>query len=490
MPKETYYDLLGIPRDATPEEIRHAYRERAHRLHPDKNLKPGDTELFIGMQEAYDILIDPNQRQKYDSQLPVEAVTQYPLTMSATYSRESLVNMAEPQLIYVLLKLTANINEEELPTPPLNICLVLDCSTSMHGLRLDTIKLTAIELIRQLRNNDILSVVTFSDKANVIIPAGSRYHRFEIESRIQHLQASGGTEIYQGLAAGYSEVFRYRSKTHINHIILITDGRTYGDEEDCLKLVERANSDGVGISTLGIGGQWNDVFLDTIASRTGGSCRFVSRAEDLQHYVMEKITKLSRSFAEQVTYRFQLPTSVELRYAFQLNPEPTPLETTSPLIMGAVPRDAKHSILLELLVKDIPSNIKACRLTQGYISYEIPAYPEPNRFNQRLLLTRPVKAELDTKPPPPPIVRAMTQLTLYRMQERARQSLKKGDIQAATQALQNLASHLLTEGHTELAQSVLDEVDQIKQTQAFSEEGEKRLKYGTRSLLLTSRKDE
>jgi Ca-activated chloride channel family protein len=488
--EESFYDQLGLPRDATPEEVNHAYRELARRLHPDINLRPGDTELFLGVQKAYEVLSDPDQRKTYDDQLPSGTQFQSPLAVSVVYSRNSLVNLSEPQLIYVLLELSARITDHELPIPPLNLCLVLDCSTSMHGLRLDTVKLTAIEIIRQLRPEDILSIVSFSDKAQVIIPAGSRIHRLEIESRIQHLQASGGTEIYKGLEAGYYEIRRNQSKKHINHIILITDGRTYGDEENCLKLVNQANLDGIGISALGIGGQWNDTFLDKITSRTGGSSQFVSRTEDLRRFMLEKITKLGRSFAEQVTYNFHTTPDVEINYAFQLKPDPSPLETHSPLVLGAVPKDMKHSILLEFLVKKVPSKSSSHMLSKGILSFEIPSNNDQHKFAYRLNLSRSVTPEFDQVPPPSAIINAMSQMTLYRMQERARLSLKKGDIQAATQALQNLASHLLSEGHNELAQSVLNEVVHIQHTQTFSEEGEKRIKYGTRSLLQTTRKDD
>jgi DnaJ-class molecular chaperone len=72
MDNDSFYDRLGLPRDATLDEIRHAYREMARRLHPDKNVMPGETELFISVQEAYEVLADPDQKNSYDSTLPPE----------------------------------------------------------------------------------------------------------------------------------------------------------------------------------------------------------------------------------------------------------------------------------------------------------------------------------------------------------------------------------------------------------------------------------
>lgn len=62
-----YYDVLGVGRDATPVEIKKAYRRLAHRYHPDKN--PGDKsaeERFKEASQAYDVLGDTDKRQRYD----------------------------------------------------------------------------------------------------------------------------------------------------------------------------------------------------------------------------------------------------------------------------------------------------------------------------------------------------------------------------------------------------------------------------------------
>lgn len=58
-----YYDLLGVPRDASADDIKRAYRKLAQQHHPDKG---GDPEQFKAISEAYGVLSDPQKRAMYD----------------------------------------------------------------------------------------------------------------------------------------------------------------------------------------------------------------------------------------------------------------------------------------------------------------------------------------------------------------------------------------------------------------------------------------
>ena len=68
MAKRDYYDVLGVQKNSSPEQIKAAYRKLAVKYHPDKN--PGDKaseEKFKEASEAYHILSDKERKQNYDN---------------------------------------------------------------------------------------------------------------------------------------------------------------------------------------------------------------------------------------------------------------------------------------------------------------------------------------------------------------------------------------------------------------------------------------
>jgi Ca-activated chloride channel homolog len=488
--KQDYYSILGIPRTASPEEIRHAYFQAARQYHPDLNTMPGDTEYFISAKEAFDILSNQKKRKKYDESLPPLEASDIPLTFEAIYSRDHLIQMDEPQLVYALLKLSdPEKTKSAKPRIPLNICLVIDRSSSMKGRKLDHAKASSIQLIKRLNPQDSFSMVAFSDKAEIITAGKGEENSSKIESKIYHLLPSGGTEIFNGLEAGYSEIQQKFDPNGINHIILLTDGRTYGDEDLCLDLASKAAKQGIGISGLGIGSDWNDVFMDTLTSATGGNCYFVSKPEEISERLLERFEQISHFRAQSISLTFEDLKSSKINCAMRILPEPGLLPLENPIVLGPFFDTSDLSILLEFVVT-VPINSSLVELLDGNLNIlQRAQVPIPNVIQVNLKL--PVHpSENDNELPPQKIVQAISELTFYRIQEKGRKEAASGEFEEAIGHLQIVATHALQKGKNELYQLIQSEVESIRTTHALTPEGEKKIKYGTKALFNTSFGDE
>ena len=64
--KTDFYETLGVARNATPEDIKKAYRKLAFQYHPDRNKDAGASDRFKEISEAYQVLSDPERRASYD----------------------------------------------------------------------------------------------------------------------------------------------------------------------------------------------------------------------------------------------------------------------------------------------------------------------------------------------------------------------------------------------------------------------------------------
>jgi Ca-activated chloride channel family protein len=182
-----HYAILDVSFDATAEEIRTAYHLSARRYHPDSSQTSGTSELFFKSQQAYDILSIPEKRASYDETLPKEEISTPGFAFKSLFSRTKIAPGDEKQLVYVLLDINAKVTPGKKAQRPVNLTLVLDRSTSMQGERMDMVKDNAIPLLRQSSQEDIVSIVTFSDRAEVLIPPTRLTDLPVIESKISRI---------------------------------------------------------------------------------------------------------------------------------------------------------------------------------------------------------------------------------------------------------------------------------------------------------------
>jgi Ca-activated chloride channel homolog len=481
------YATLGVSQATTIEEIKRAYRKLAQRLHPDANPNnPGATVQFQEITTAYEVLSDSIRRRHFDEALTKnQSPDDLFYSLRVTTSKRSIVSLEESQVIYMLAEI--------LPPPQLqqdvtisqsriNLTLVLDHSNSMNGVRLEKVKVAAHQIIENLSEEDYISVVIFNDRANAIIPATRVADKQSLKAKVSLMSASGGTEIYQGLSKGVIENEKFIDPKMVNHVILLTDGHTFGDQDRCLELASISANKGIGISAMGLGHDWNDEFLDEIASKTGGSSIYISSADAVVRFLNNHVRNLANVFTERMKLSIATNPDIQMELAFKLSPHPQPLEIGENFIhLGSLQTSRPISILMQY---QLPSNMELgfrniVRLvaTGDILQNTTPGHQVVSDLEIE------ITKEQQLEEPPTAILDALSKLTLYRLQERAQQALEEGNIAEATKCLENLATRLLEMGEDDLARQTRQEAQRVAQTMAFSDKGKKTIKYQTRYLL-------
>ena len=485
------YLVLGVSSESTQEEIKAAYRRLARRLHPDVNRdNPGAQIQFQDLSIAHEILSDARRKSEYDQSAPNRKSNQnaFNFSLHVMPSKRTVARLQEPQVVYLLAEVTPDSRARkpvEKREARVNLTLVLDHSNSMKGTRLDKVKVAAHQIVDQLSETDVLSVIGFNDWADVIIPATSVKDKTALKAKISMMSASGGTEIYQGLKAGLEQTRRYLAPRLVNHIVLLTDGNTFGDQEKCLELAQEASDDGIGISAMGLGQEWNDEFLDDLASMTGGVSDYIKSASAVVKFLNDHVRNLSDAFAERMQLSIAPDPDIQLELAFKFSPQPQPLPTDQGMIqLGSLQANRMISVLFQLqLPADMKDGFRS--LARLVLSGDI-LDNQDQHFQTLSDVSFEVMQNPELEDPPNKILDALGKLTLYRMQERAQDALESGDVEEATRRLENLATRLLQMGEDQLANEARSEAHRVAHTKAFSDTGRKTLKYQTRHLLIGS----
>jgi Ca-activated chloride channel family protein len=358
----------------------------------------------------------------------------------------------------------------------------------MKGARLQQVKEAARQIVDQMGPSDVLSLVAFSDRAELVLPGNRGVDRVAARSAINGIRSGGGTEIFQGLELGLREVERWQAGVdfeQINHLILLTDGQTYGDEDACVEAARLAGDKEIPITTMGIGSDWNDSLLDKMANLSGaqGMSIYIDSSSKIAQAFHDRIHSLGSVFARNVALSLHLAEKVSLKEAYRVSPQISKLQLDDErVVLGSLEKQHPQALILELLVDSHSPGEH--RILQVDVDGIVPALGrQPVRNGQ--LLEAAFETNLGRRPPiPPDIVSAMGKLTVFKMQERAMDDIDQGQIDSAVERLKTMATRLLNLGEVELARAALLEAGRLSHTGALSAEGRKQILYGTRRLTI------
>jgi len=476
------YATLGVGRQATTAEVEAAFA--AWQARADGGETFAD-EVWQRLRYAHEVLSNPQRRSLYDSLVAETAVAGLDLSLTVSAARLPLLDT--PQIVYALVTLAAR--GASAARRPLNLGLVVDRSTSMRGERLEKVVAAVELLLDRLAPDDALTLVSFSDRAEVVLPAavlGASHDDRETAAawrdprrRLRALAASGGTEIYQGLRAGLDELGRLGGDGRTAHLILLTDGHTYGDADHCLRLAAAAAARGIGITAFGLGADWNDTFLDALVAPSGGQSHYVETPGEVLPHLEQRLAGLGDSHARNVVLRHAWPGQLTLRAGFKLSPFPQPLTPeANPIPLGDLEGRAPLTLLLEFVVT--PLSVPARFRLPIELRYGRPEGGEASLSRAAQFVAQDGARDAA---PPAALIEAARRLNLYRMQEKAWEEAQSGQLDTAAARMRRLTARYLETGDLRLAQQAQLEAQRLGHLGTMSAEGRKVLKYGTRSLL-------
>ncbi|MBD2529632.1 VWA domain-containing protein [Nostoc flagelliforme FACHB-838] len=384
---------------------------------------------------------------------------------------------------------------------PLNLCLILDKSGSMHGHPIKTVIQAVEQLIDRLKVGDRISVVAFSGTAEVIIPNQAILDPESIKSQIKSkLTASGGTAIAEGLELGITELMK-GTRGAVSQAFLLTDGHGESglriwkwdigrdDNKRCLQLAQKAAKLNLTINTFGFGNSWNQDLLEKIADVGGGTLAHIERPEQ----AVEQFSRLfGRIQSIGLTNAYLLLSLVpnirlaELKPIAQVAPDTIELpvepeaDGSFAVRLGDLMQDVERVVLANIYLGQFPEGKQAIAHLQ--IRYDDPLVNEEGLLSPLM----PVYADVVQVYQPDlnlQVQQSILALAKYRQTQLAEAKLQQGDRTGAATMLQTAAKTALQIGDKGAATVLQTSATRLQAGEELSEADLKKTRIASKTVL-------
>jgi uncharacterized protein YegL len=214
-----------------------------------------------------------------------------PIQLHLKWANDSINALSKEAVLELGFKIrTSNYN---LNGPPINLSLVVDRSGSMYGDdRIEALKKSLLSFVSKLRKTDIVSLVSYDDKAILLVPSQPVGDGKYLKDMIEDIEIGGGTNIYNGMVMGYEQIQKKKIANGTNRLVLLTDG--YGDDDPLItiKKSKEYNDKGIELSAIGVGESYNQALLSQLASTGGGLLNFIGSSKNIESVFQKELTSL------------------------------------------------------------------------------------------------------------------------------------------------------------------------------------------------------
>jgi Ca-activated chloride channel family protein len=407
------------------------------------------------------------------------------VTLTCRLNKASLPVMNTQQLVYGLIEAVPGAAMAQVQMP-LNLSLVLDKSGSMQGQKIQNLRQAAKLVVERLGPQDTISIVAFSDRKYLIAESQPVTNKDELKKRIDRIRDGGGTAISGGMGQGLAELDKALGPDRVSRMLLLTDGQTFGDEKQCLKLGKKAGDEGIVVNALGLGDDWNEDLLDEIAEASGGIADFIDSPDKIVTFFERAVKSMQDTVVQNAQMVLRLANGVTPRQVWQVLPMISNLgyrplsDRDVQVTLGELEKGQPRSLLVELLITPRPAG--SYRIAQAEVSYDVPGLKLVNEKVKADILLDFTADAVKAKQYEPEVMNIVEKVTAFKLQTRALEEAKLGNVAGASQKLRAAATRLLEMGEEELAQSAMEEADNLEKSGQMSARGTKKLRYETRKL--------
>ncbi|MBL8888566.1 MAG: VWA domain-containing protein [Planctomycetaceae bacterium] len=227
-------------------------------------------------------------------------------------------------LIFQVGLATASQSQSKLTIRPLNLVLVIDCSGSMSGDRIDNVQRGIRSFVERLRAEDKVTIVTYESTARVALEAACKAETHKIDRVIRELRAGGATNLHAGLMLGYREAERHFDAQRTNRVILLTDGIANTGVVAAAAIAadsKKFNDKNIDLSTIGLGSDLDQELLRGLADAGRGLLHFIGDDQDLSKVFVQEIDSLLSSAARDVRVDIRVDSDLGTVRFFGYQPE-------------------------------------------------------------------------------------------------------------------------------------------------------------------------
>jgi Ca-activated chloride channel family protein len=221
--------------------------------------------------------------------------------------------MAGPSEAYAALTVRADKLQQE-KRAPVSLALVIDRSGSMRGQKLVDAKRAARMLVERLGAEDRLALVHYGTDVSVF-PSGlvTEEARARMLAFVDAIEDEGSTNISGGLEAAARELRPYAREFRVSRVILLSDGQpTAGltDETELQREAGRYQHEGMTVSALGVGEDFNERLMRGMSEQGGGFYGYIQDSEQLADIFRRELEQAAGTVARGVELRLELPEGV------------------------------------------------------------------------------------------------------------------------------------------------------------------------------------